>query len=197
MWNKLIFGSLAAAMITACGPAVSEEDQTVDDSRRKMTTPEPSALTEFPFSTIGLLPETAPSAAVQLIQTRVSMILEMGLSDDYFTDNISDPDTMLLEVGGAGQPQGWTMVGNARRLYLMKRHLRPVLQNISTREFSEFCGVDNLYSGYVAARPFTEQTVQAEALLEITASPYGLLVCDQADKLKLKLLNADHPILTN
>ena len=176
-------------------PSRGEENQADNGSLDKMTPFESSPLDEFPVSSIGLLPDTAPSAEIQSIQKRVSEILQAGLSEDYFTDDIPNPDMMLLEMGGAGQPRGWTMVGNARRLYLVERHLRPVLQKDVARDFSKFCETKNLYSGYVAPRPFTKQTVQAEALLEITASPYGLLVCNQSDELKLKLLDAEHPIL--
>ena len=191
MWIRIVIGVSALCFLTGCGNAVGDSDNQNVDTQIEHSTR--SDRNDF-ASTYGALPNTVPPASIADLQTRIVARLKKGLDGGYFPNTVPDPERMLRELVNPGQSKGWVMVNGNRRLYLVKRHLRLVPKTNPNKDFSKFCDVGKLYSGYVAPRPFTELIIQTESLQEITANPYGLLVCDHADTLKLKLLNANHPI---
>lgn len=191
MWNKIIIGTLATFALAACGQAVGESPSTSDKAGKEVVS---SGLDDL-IERVGALPDQTPPPKIKSVQNRTAALLNLGLIEAYFSEDVSDPDEMLVQIGGIGQSSGWEMGPSGRRLFLVKRHLKPVSEEKKNSFDASLCDSGSLYSGYVAARPYTRETVTLESLLEVTASPYGVLVCDREGGIDIKLVQADDPVL--
>ena len=184
MWNKLVTWLVTSLSLIGCGQAVDAKN-TESEIGVKET------VDNHPFYNTGQLPNITLSPKMTELEKRVKTNLEHGFSPEAF-NGLEDPDAALIKIGGSGKQPKWVMNGQRRVAHLVIRHLESV--NDPKNHPANFCEAGQIYSGYVAARPFTRQEFHSTSVQITTVMPYGLFVCDTGSELMYKLASAQSGI---
>ena len=146
----------------------------------------PALVSSHPFFYSGQLPETKPNRKIAKLQKRVKEDLKIGFLPEAF-EGLRDPDATIIMFGRSNNQPTWVMNDQRRVAHLVIRHLERAKK--SENYPANFCAKGRVYSGFIAARPYTQFDFHSTALQTTTVIPYGLFVCDTGSTLTYKLVS--------
>lgn len=146
----------------------------------------PALVSSHPFFYSGQLPETKPNRKIAKLQKRVQEDLKIGFLPEAF-EGLRDPDATIIMFGRSNNQPTWVMNDQRRVAHLVIRHLKRAKK--SEDYPANFCAKGRVYSGFIAARPYTQFDFHSTALQTTTVIPYGLFVCDTGSTLTYKLVS--------